>query len=575
MLRKTKIRVFFLCVIGFLSFVIFPDTKMMNLVPLTGLIIAPYATSSLAASSTKSTLSSFTPCWPDFAPITARSSVLGSETMPSGRIALLSMFALRQESLDDSLSVWHNYWAQSCAGQATVADCILVIVSPGKDIDLLPLRQPPSSLETTGPSSYCGWRAHWENTGNGSLGAKRLSARTAARVFAQRNADDALPDNVILLHISGEELDHRLRDVAQVGDDFLSWESKATFMAMSPLKFADMKPLYGALFPDLVQSDDFVYSHWAFADIDMLYGDLSAFLFIKPRYDPDEINNPTPDVQTVYFLDPNGYTMPTVSGQLTVFKNEPRMSELWRTMSRRDGFDVLRIPDYTAFDERPFGIHVFEEVGYEGMTARVLRGSFDSNCRSWWDWDVRWDAPLEFTSPAHLTIHRNCIDSNLPSAHPTCGSVTNETREVALLHFGCTKDLIVKRNSLNKVTAAATTATATTATATGTANAVVADDRFCEHCANGIWPKNGWYQKAYTYTSFLNNSGVPFWSFHDPNWGTHRLKDVCNKPVEEWFNIGLIIRNFNWTQSWRNFEVKVGIKSFGCLCGADPYCNVL
>ena len=574
MLLKTKVRIIVLCIFLFLSYVLVPDIKLMNLVPLTGVMIAPYAKLSLATSKASSSSSAPFPCWPDFAPIAARSSAIGSETMPSGRVALLSMFALRQESLDNALSVWHNYWAQSCAGQVTVADCILVIVSPGKDSDLLPLRPPPEKPAT----SYCGWRAHWENTGEDSLGAKRLSAHTASRVFAQRSADDDVPDNVILLHISGEELNHRLRDFAQVGDDFLSWESKSTFMAMSPLKFADMKPFYGALFPDLLQSDDFAYSHWAFADIDMLYGDLSSFLFIKPRFDPDDIKNPTPYVQTVYFLDPDGYTMPAVSGQLTVFKNEARTTELWRTLGHTDGFDVLRNPNYTAFDETPFGEHVFEagsedSEGYKGMSlsVRVMRGIFDSNCKSLWDWDVRWDAPTKFMSPARLTIQRNCMDPHLPAAHATCGGVTNETREVALLHFGCTKDLIIKRDMV------AASSSKTTNAGTGNATVVVVNDKFCDDCKpeTGTWPKNGWHQKSYRYTSFLSNSGEPFWSFHDPNWGTHRSKEVCDKPVDEWFNYGLVIHDFNRTQAWRHFESLLGIKSFNCICGANPYCDSL
>ena len=48
-------------------------------------------------------------------------------------------------------------------------------------------------------------------------------------------------------------------------------------------KLPDMKPMYGAMFHDLLTS----YTHWGWMDIDMVMGDLSPLIKQLRHYDVD------------------------------------------------------------------------------------------------------------------------------------------------------------------------------------------------------------------------------------------------------------------------------------------------
>jgi len=81
-----------------------------------------------------------------------------------------------------------------------------------------------------------------------------------------------LPDNVKLVKFELKAVLARLAGVAEIEQ-----------VDMSPSKLSDLKPVYGLMFPELIEAYDF----WGYGDVDMIFGDLSRYL--KPdlleRYD--------------------------------------------------------------------------------------------------------------------------------------------------------------------------------------------------------------------------------------------------------------------------------------------------
>ena len=47
------------------------------------------------------------------------------------------------------------------------------------------------------------------------------------------------------------------------------------------MKVADLKPLYGAMFADLIQD----FTHWGWVDIDSIFGDFTPLLEALARFD--------------------------------------------------------------------------------------------------------------------------------------------------------------------------------------------------------------------------------------------------------------------------------------------------
>jgi hypothetical protein len=211
------------------------------------------------------------------------------------RVHLMTLFALAT-SEPSQLPLYMNYYAESC-GRNAYFDCTIFILVP----DAL-------------YAEYALW--------------------PAPRFFACRPLDDALHANVRLRLIN--DSDWVTRAKAQTGLETI-------YGTESMFKLADYKPLLGhifgpyspalsskvmspadfswkgtqdewdARFENFLMSD--VYSHWGFADPDVIFGDLSRFFL------------PSHDAWTSYFR--GGWTEMTTAGQLLILRNTLEFRELW------------------------------------------------------------------------------------------------------------------------------------------------------------------------------------------------------------------------------------------------------
>ena len=101
----------------------------------------------------------------------------------------------------------------------------------------------------------------------------------------------------------------------------------------SPRKLCDMKPVYGYIFEEEIQS----YPYWGYCDIDVVLGDLDRMI-------PWE-----KDFQKLF-----------AHGHMTLFQNTPENNKLF--MKSVDGFenyrDILAAPENRVFDESSDGLNI-------------------------------------------------------------------------------------------------------------------------------------------------------------------------------------------------------------------------
>lgn len=97
-----------------------------------------------------------------------------------------------------------------------------------------------------------------------------------------------------------------------------------------PYKLCDLKPAYGDIFSDYIKD----YEFWGYGDIDLIYGDLTAYLnkVLLNKYDILSNHDQF------------------VSGHLCIIRNIPETNRLYRKEGLYKG--VFRDPFYTGFDEQ-------------------------------------------------------------------------------------------------------------------------------------------------------------------------------------------------------------------------------
>jgi len=107
-----------------------------------------------------------------------------------------------------------------------------------------------------------------------------------------------LPSNVHFQQMSRADVAGRLKSIGV----------KVPSEGLVGMKAADFKPLYGALFEKEVEG----FSHWGFMDIDMVWGNVDAYLTDELLLSYDIITCP------------DGYLAAAfLAGQFTVFRNMP------------------------------------------------------------------------------------------------------------------------------------------------------------------------------------------------------------------------------------------------------------
>lgn len=82
-------------------------------------------------------------------------------------------------------------------------------------------------------------------------------------IFSENNGEYSYPDNVHYVEMSWEEL----KSLFQSRFDF-------EISLDSPYKLCDFKPAYGYVFEEYIKD----YDYWGYCDIDLLFGDLDAFI---------------------------------------------------------------------------------------------------------------------------------------------------------------------------------------------------------------------------------------------------------------------------------------------------------
>ena len=138
----------------------------------------------------------------------------------------------------------------------------------------------------------------------------------------------------------------------------------------------DLKPAIGHVYSEYLQQ----YTHWAFGDADVVYGDLRRFL-------TDDVINKH-DVTTVisdHFCSKKYYTL--WAGQLTVFKNNEWTRQLFRQVPKWQV--IFSRPKAVFFDERNMPAHVLstspERVAFVWGQLSDHRGALRNSQIVWRD----------------------------------------------------------------------------------------------------------------------------------------------------------------------------------------------
>lgn len=148
-------------------------------------------------------------------------------------------------------------------------------------------------------------------------------------------------------------------------------------LSLNPDKIKDFKPAVGHVFEHFLRP----YSHWAFGDVDVVYGDLSRFL-TPAILAHDIITFRTDDLCT-------SMTKTVFAGQLTVFANTPWCRTLYREAPTWEKVSATGAR-YMFFDERSMPAHALRQgaarvaMVINQLSDRLFTRSLDGPLRSMW-----------------------------------------------------------------------------------------------------------------------------------------------------------------------------------------------
>lgn len=153
-----------------------------------------------------------------------------------------------------------------------------------------------------------------------ALSAMGSSSLVDWYIFITEAPRRVVPSNVHLVRVTRQEMFQRLSRLdSSYGNTSEGRQNLQTYFQyiidVHPYILVEMKPALGFLFSDYVAS----YSHWAYADLDLLVGRLHH------QITPDLLYKY--DIITLSFGDNNRLYM---RGQFTLHKNTPSLSNLWR-----------------------------------------------------------------------------------------------------------------------------------------------------------------------------------------------------------------------------------------------------
>lgn len=162
-----------------------------------------------------------------------------------------------------------------------------------------------------------------------------------------------------------------------------------------PYKLCDFRPCYGLIFKDYIKN----YDYWGYGDIDLIYGNLSAFIFPKIDKGYDVISN----------------RKEILSGSLAIFKNTTYINHLYKNSERF--LELIKSTRYEGLDETAHDHstwrggsklalpkHCFTYIVANEQEKGTLKVSFENTCQEL----IGKNDILEYLSPK-LIFNGNAI----------------------------------------------------------------------------------------------------------------------------------------------------------------------
>lgn len=142
------------------------------------------------------------------------------------------------------------------------------------------------------------------------------------------------PENIRFVPSTLQELSKHVNEVVEAN------------VPLTPRKFCDLKPAYGAIFEEYVQGYDF----FGFCDMDIVWGDIRKFI--------------TDDILNQY--DIISSRKESISGHFNLFRNSGSIRKLYK-----------EVPNYKALFEKPKFMWFDEHVLTDYLQDRLRRGSLN------------------------------------------------------------------------------------------------------------------------------------------------------------------------------------------------------
>lgn len=119
---------------------------------------------------------------------------------------------------------------------------------------------------------------------------------------------------------------------------------------LTPRKFCDLKPAYGAIFSEEIKEYDF----WGFCDMDIIWGDIRAFM-------TDEILDSYDIISS---------RKEAISGHFTLFKNTEKLKILYKQIPEYQF--LFEQPKFMWFDEEKLTNYLKQEITNNRLPYNVL-----------------------------------------------------------------------------------------------------------------------------------------------------------------------------------------------------------
>ncbi len=170
------------------------------------------------------------------------------------------------------------------------------------------------------------------------------------RIFSNCHRQIATPKNVFVHQLEKEQL-----------EELVSRKTGTSFHLGYVYKLCDLKPTYGHLFSDYLND----YSFWGYTDLDVVYGNISAFI----------------DSTTLDAFDIISASKRVLVGHFTLVRNT---SELARLYQQCPGYrDKLCSAKYEVFDEKDFDNQV-KSMAKKGELRLFEKEIQTEDCIIWW-----------------------------------------------------------------------------------------------------------------------------------------------------------------------------------------------